>query len=224
MGPKELLTEEEILKMLKVNKAQLENYVREGKLSPLYQESVRKFKHSDVSKLTGETTTPSPIEIAPPLEDESPILKKPDESPILKKPKEKGSTRVIEPPKESREIGINRTGMKSALDKESEKLLRPFEAGVTASAQKEQWVFILLIAAFVISAFSVFILTYNLKGKELPQVNKVLGTLGSIIPIGGEESNKIENETNSIIQTAQKTKQDAEVLINETKEFIKTKE
>jgi hypothetical protein len=215
MGPKELLTEEEILKMLKINKAQLENYVREGKLSPLYQESVRKFKHSDVSKITGETTTPSPIEIAPPPENGSPILKT---------PKEKGSNRVIEPPKESREIGVNKTGMKFALDKESEKLLRPPEVGGAAFAQKEKWVFILLIAAFVISAFSVFMLTYNLKGKGLPQINKVLGTLGSIIPIGGEESNKIESETNSIIQTSQKTKQDAEALINETKEFIKIKE
>ncbi len=56
MGPEELLTEEEVLKMLKINKAQLENYVREGKLSPLYQESVRKFKRSDLSEITKETT------------------------------------------------------------------------------------------------------------------------------------------------------------------------
>lgn len=209
MGPEEFLTEEEVLKRLKVNKAQLENYVREGKLSPLYQESVRKFKLSDISKITVGISVP-PIEITPPFEDESPLIKT---------SKEEGSTRVIEPPRNSLKIGINKTGVKAKVEKETEEFLKPLEE--IAPTTQGKYISILLIVALVFSVISMFVFTYNLQGKELPQINKLLVTFGSILPVGKGESNKIESEINSLIQASQQTKKDAEALIKETEEFLK---
>ena len=208
MGPEELLTEEEALKILKINKAQLENYVREGRLSPLYQESVRKFKRSDVSAIIKDIPV-APIELTSPFEDEPPLTKT---------SREEGSTRVIEPPKESMKIGVNKTtGVKATFEKEAEKFLKPED--IASTTHEEKWITILLGVALVISALSVFTLIYNLKGKELP----FFGILGSI-PIGREESNEIKNKADSIIQTAQQTKKKAETLIKETEEFINIKE
>lgn len=210
MGPEELLTEEEVLKMLKINKAQLENYVREGRLSPLYQESVRKFKRSDLSEITKEPPIEPPVEI--PLIG-TPGYKGPERR------KEEGSTRIIEPPKENREIRINKTGTKGIHKEETEKFSKPLERVIPTT--QENWILISLSAAFVIAAFSIFMLTFNLKGKEIPPINKILGTLGSIPIIGTEESNAIKSQAESTIQSAQQTKKSAENLIKETEEFIK---
>ncbi len=205
----ELLNEEETLKLLKINKAQLENYVREGKLTPLYQESVRKFKLNDISKITVEPSA-APV---------SPIKEEP---PFIKTQKE-GSTRVIEPPKETTQIGINRTGAKGSTfeaNPESENFLKQLKT--TPSAGQGNLTAILLIVAFLISAFSVFMLTFTLQGKELP-INKTLSSIGAVLPIDKEENAKIEDTTNSLIQSAQQTKNKAEQLIKETQEFINTK-
>lgn len=228
MGPEELLTEEEALKQLKVNKAQLENYVKEGKLSPLYQESVRKFKMSELSKImeekkpepeptqTPESSSPtedtSPPGPTPPTPAEPPPIEK-KESPLLKKTNNnEGSTRIIEPPKEARKIGVRATG-----ERNEESFLKPL-------AQKQhgeggKGIFGLLIAALVLSAFSVFTLAYNLKGKDLSPVNKIFGSIASLA-IGKQESTEIENKTNSIISDAQQTKKNAETLIRETTKLI----
>ena len=211
MVPEELLNEVEVLKMLKINKAQLENYVREGRLSPLYQESVRKFKRSDLSEITKEPPIEPPVEI--------PFIETPPEYKGPERRKEEGSTRIIEPPKESREIKINKTGAKGAHREETEKFVRPLERAIPTT--QENWIFISLSAAFVIAAFSILMLTFNLKGKEIPPINKIFGALGSIPIIGGEESNAIKSQAESTIQSAQQTKKSAENLIKETEEFIK---
>lgn len=209
MGPEELLTEEEALKILKINKAQLENYVREGRLSPLYQESVRKFKRSDLSAIIKDVPV-APVELASPFEDEPPLTKT---------SREEGSTRVIEPPKESRKIGVNKTtGVKATFEKEAERLLKPIE-DIAPATHEEKWITILLSVALVISALSIFTLIYNLKGKNLP----FLSIIGSV-PIGREESNEIKNKADSTIQAAQQTKRNADILIKETEEFINIKE
>lgn len=204
----ELLNEEESLKLLKVNKAQLENYVREGKLVPLYQDSVRKFKLSDVSKITLDPSASS----ATPIKEE----------PSFIKTQKEGSTRVIEPPKETTRIGISPTGSKGSTfesSQDSEKFLKPLEK-LSSSGFQGNWPIMLLIVAFLISAFSVFMLVFTLQGKELPQINKALSSIGAVLPIDKEENAKIEDATNSIIQSAQQTKNKAEDLIKETEEFI----
>lgn len=211
----ELLTEEETLKLLKINKAQLENYVREGKLTPLYQESVRRFKLSDVSRITTETPVPP---VAPS-----------EEEPSFIKTQKEGSTRIIEAPKETTKIGINKTGTKGTTfesEQETEKFLKQLDetTPIAATAQKGNLTLILLTAALVVSILSISMLTSTLIGKELPQINKIFSSLGSILPIDKEEITKIENETNSLIQTAQQTNKNAETLAKETKEFINTKE
>ena len=142
----ELLNEEETLKMLKINKAQLENYVREGKLTPLYQESVRMFKLGDISKITRENPPPStPPTTQPPEIEES----------FIKTQKE-GSTRIIEPPASATKIGINKTGAKGSsfeAEEDAEKFLKQTEE--TAPAQGNLMLLILLTVAFIISSLSV---------------------------------------------------------------------
>ncbi len=201
----ELLNEEEALKLLKVNKAQLEKYVKEGKLAPLYQESVRKIKLSEISKITVEPP------VAPPTKEE----------PSFIKAQQEGSTRVIEPPRETTRIGLNRTGSKgSSFEAEQSpgKFLKSLNKSQASSLGN--WPAILLIVAFIISAFSVSILAFNLQGKEIPQINKVISSIGAILPTDKEESAKIEETANSLIQSAQQTKSQAESLIEETNEFI----
>ena len=209
----ELLSEEEALKLLKVNKVQLENYVREGRLTPLYQESVRKFKLSDVSRITVETPVP-------------PIASTEEEPPFIKTQKE-GSTRIIEPPKETTRIGISKTGAKGTTfesEQETEKFLKQLDETVpTTTTQQGNLTLILLSSAFVISAFSIFMLTFTLQGKELQPINKILSSIGVILPIDKAEITRIENETNSVIQAAQQTKQAAEVFKKGTDTFINTK-
>jgi hypothetical protein len=207
----ELLNEEETLKLLKVNKAQLENYVREGKLAPLYQESVRKFKLSEISKITVEPSA-SPV---------TPIK----EEPSFIKTQQEGSTRVVEPPKETTKIGITRTGSKGSTFEAAqgtEQFLKQLEKA--PQHNQGSLTAILLIVTLAISAFSVFMLTFTLQGKELPQFNKILSSIGAILPIDKEESAKIEDATNSIIRSAQQTKSKAEALIKETGEFISLKD
>lgn len=205
----ELLNEEETLKLLKINKAQLENYIREGKLTPLYQESVRKFTLNDISKITVENPT-------------APVSFVKEEPPFIKTQKE-GSTRVIEPPKETTKIRISRTGARGSSFESTEggeQFLKQLEK---APSSKGNLNAILLIVALLISAFSVFILTFSLQGKELPQINKILSSIGAILPIDKAESAKIEDTANSSIQSAQQTKNKAEDLIKETEEFINVK-
>jgi hypothetical protein len=204
----ELLTEEETLKLLKINKAQLENYVKENRLSPLYQESVRKFKLSDVSKITVEP----------------PVMPLKEETPFIKIQKE-GSTRVIEPPKETTKIGIIKTGSKGSTfesEQEPEQFIKQLKK--TPLHSQGDLPVMLLIAAFLISAFSVFMLAFTLQGKEFPQINKVLSSIGAVLPIDKEESEKIESQTNSLIRSAQQTKEKAETLTKETREFISVKD
>ena len=209
----ELLNEEETLKMLKINKAQLENYVREGKLTPLYQESVRKFKLSDVSRVTGEMST-SPIETSA------------AEPPFIKTQSE-GSTRVIEPPSDTTKIGIIRTGTKGSTfesDQETEKFLKQIDdTGSTAKNNQGNLIPILLSVALVISIFSILMLTFTLQGKSISSITKVFSSLGAVLPIDKAENSKIEDEANSIIQTAQQTNKNAETLTKEAKEFINIK-
>ncbi len=206
----ELLNEEESLKLLKVNKAQLENYVREGKLSPLYQDSIRKFKLSEISKISLEPS-PSFASTPPPTREEPSFIRAPKE----------GSTRVIEPPKETTRIGIFKTGSKGSTfeaEQTPEKFLK--SGGKSSSASQGNLPTILLIAALLISVFSVLALTFTLQGKELPQINNILKSMGAIIPIGNDESKKTEEQANSLISSAQQTKQKADALTKETKEFI----
>ncbi len=44
------LDEEEVLRKLKINKAQLEELIKEGKILPSYQEGIRKFKESEINQ------------------------------------------------------------------------------------------------------------------------------------------------------------------------------
>jgi len=207
----ELLNEEESLKLLKVNKAQLENYVREGKLSPLYQDSIRKFKLSEISKISA-APPPSPT-VTPPAPAK--------EEPSFIKTQKEGSTRVIEPPKESTRIGVTKTGAKGSTfeaGQTSEKFLK--SVAKASSTSKDNLSAPLLIVALLILAFSVFTLFFVLQGKELPQVNNILKKIGAILPIGSEGSEQIENQTNSLINSVRQSKEKADALTQETKEFL----
>ena len=206
----ELLTEEETLKLLKINKVQLENYVKENKLSPLYQESVRKFKLNEISKITVEPSATSPV---------TPI----EEEPSFIKTQKEGSTRVIEPPKKITKIGIARTGSKGSTFEVEQGAEQFLQLTKTSTHGQGNLTVLLLIVAFIISSFSIFTLTFTLQGKELSQINKVMSSLGAILPIDKEETEKIEGQTNSLIRSAQQAKAKAETLIKETGEFISAK-
>lgn len=206
----ELLTEEETLKLLKINKVQLENYVKENKLSPLYQESVRKFKLNEISKITIEPSATPPV---------APIK----EEPSFIKTQKEGSTRVIEPPKEITKIGITRTGSKGSTFEAEQGVEQLLQLKKTPPHDQGNLTALLLIVAFIISAFSIFTLTFTLQGKELPQINKVMLSLGAILPIDKEETEKIEGQTNSLIRSAQQAKTKAETLIKEIEEFLNAK-
>lgn len=212
----ELLNEEETLKLLKINKAQLENYVKEGKLSPLYQESVRKFKLSDISKITVEPSSPKPQ--PPPDSSTPPHIKK--EEPSFIKTQKEGSTRVIEAPTETTKIGVVKTGTKGSTfeaDNNTEKFLKPLKKAASSQGSLPA---ILLVVALVISAFSIVTLTFTLQGNGLTQINKAISSIGAILPIDKQQSEDIENQANSAIRSAQQAKTKADNLIKETEEFI----
>ena len=209
----ELLNEEETLKLLKINKAQLENYVREGKLAPLYQESVRKFKLSDISKITAAPSPSSPPKppAAPPEEEEP--------TPFIRTQKE-GSTRIIEAPTETTKVGVLKTGSRGSTF-EAEEGTEDFLKGPQKSqATIGSLTMILLAVAFIISAFSIFMLSSTLMGKGIPQINNIFSAVAGVLPIDKEETTKMESKTDSIVRSAQQSKTKAEALIKETKDFI----
>ncbi|HIE44523.1 MAG TPA: hypothetical protein EYP78_07010 [Candidatus Omnitrophica bacterium] len=255
MVGEQFFTEEETLRKLKINKAQLEEFIRQGKLTPIYQEGIRKFRQSDISQIAEKPVSesvPPPPEPAPPAEKPTPpppsepipppsteVPPPPKAAPpptppsakekrrvspppsVEKKPtppRVEGSTRVIEPPKETPEISVRR---KAKAQKEAF-LKSPAERMTEAqvSATMRVWIPILLIVAFLISAFSITTLYYNLTGKKLPALISKAPSALSGFPVGTEEIKQIQEEADSVIEDAEKIKEDAQTLIEETERFI----
>jgi len=73
MVEEKYLSEEEFLEELKIDKVQLESWVKEGKVLPVYQQGARKFKQSEISKLSlNRVGKPMPSSPPPPAKEVPP--------------------------------------------------------------------------------------------------------------------------------------------------------
>ena len=145
------LSEEDVLKELKINRAQLEDLIRTGKILPSYQDGVRKFKASEIEKLKSEkieetVVAPPPPPPPPPTE-------------------EIGSTRVIEPPKEAPKLRVKR----QEPPKEKPEFLKG------PKPKKEEKVVpvgklpaILLLLSIIVLGLSLWSLYFSWKAASLP--------------------------------------------------------
>ncbi len=151
------LSEEDVLKELKINRAQLEDLIRTGKILPSYQDGVRKFKASEIEKLKSEKIEETVVAPPPPPPPEAPPPPPPTE--------EIGSTRVIEPPKEAPKLRVKR----QAPPKEKPEFLKG------PKPKKEEKVVpvgklpaILLLLSIIVLGLSLWSLYFSWKEASLP--------------------------------------------------------
>jgi len=166
------LSEEETLKELQINKAQLEEFIRLGKILPSYQDGQRRFKATEVEKIKSTLSESPPVEAPPPEETSSPTVPPPTTEEV-------GSTRIIEPPKESPRLKVK----KQAPPSEKPKFLKepPKGVGVTPNIGKLNGV--LLSLSLIILIISVVSLYFTWKGAPLPNI--LLTLLKTLSQLGG---------------------------------------
>ena len=163
-----LLDEEAVLKELGINRAQLEDMIRTGKILPSYQNGVRKFRASEIEKIkTQKIEEPPPSAPQPPPQ----TTQAPPSTPPPAE--EVGSTRVIEPPKEVKKLRVK----KQEPPKEKPDFLkRPPSTRETVSVGKLPP--ILLLLSFIVLGLSLGILYLSWKASPLP--NFLLSLIKSI--------------------------------------------
>ncbi len=179
MAGEKFLSEEEVSKELGINKAQLEEFVRMGKILPSYKDGMRKFKSSEVEKLKlslSEKTEVPPVETSSKPEVPPRVETPPEAPPIAE---EVGSTRVIEPPKEAPRLRVK----KQTAPSEKPDFLKGPSASVPIVSSMGKLESILLILSLLLLIFSAGSLYFVWKGSSLPSI--LLTVIKSISGLGG---------------------------------------
>jgi len=169
------LTEEEVLKELKINKAQLEEFIRSGKILPSYQEGQRKFKATEVENIKVSLSSSSPPVATPPTETAPPVGSPSPTSQV----EDVGSTRVIEPPKKAPKVKVKQ----QTQPKEKPGFLKEPPKSKAGAPNIGKLNGVLLILSLVILLLSVGSLYFTWKGNTLP--NFLLTLLNAISQLGG---------------------------------------
>ncbi|NOZ63377.1 MAG: helix-turn-helix domain-containing protein [Caldiserica bacterium] len=171
------LTEEEVLKELKINKAQLEEFIKSGKILPSYQEGQRKFKATEVENIkVSLSAAPPPPVTTPPVGTPPPV----ESAPPTPQAEDVGSTRVIEPPKKAPKLKVKQ---QTPPPTEKPGFLKEPTKSKAGAPNIGKLNGILLIVSLVILLLSVGSLYFTWKGNALP--NFLLTLLNAISQLGG---------------------------------------
>ncbi|GEM_PF-4877772 len=171
------LTEEEVLKELKVNKAQLEEFIRSGKILPSYQEGQRKFKATEVENIKVSLAASPPPPITTPSAGTPPPV---ESAPPTSQVDDAGSTRVIEPPKKTPKLKVKQ---QTPPPTEKPGFLKEPPKRKAGAPHVGKLNGILLIVSLLILLLSLGSLYFTWKGNALP--NFLLTLLNTISQLGG---------------------------------------